>query len=85
MAVIELAENTLCRRCINSSNRNSDSLMQESANKSNVFSANYRTARYAKDSAVKCLDLFKLSDKVDGRYRHTGCTAKIINNEIRSL
>ena len=38
-------------------------------NKSSVFSAGYRTARCAKDRAVKCLDLLKRSDKADGRYR----------------
>ncbi len=41
----------------------------EPVNKSSVFSAGYRTARCAKDRAVKCLDLFKRSDKADGRYR----------------
>ncbi len=34
-----------------------------------MFSAGYRTAICAKGSAVKCLDLFKLTDKADGRYR----------------
>jgi hypothetical protein len=32
------------------------------ANKSSVFSASYKTARSAKDSAAKYLDLFKLPD-----------------------
>ena len=39
----------------------------EPANKSNVFSAGYRSTSCAKDSAAKCLDLSKLSDKADGR------------------
>ena len=38
-------------------------------NKSSVFSAGSRMARCAKDRAVKCLDLFKRSDKADGRSR----------------
>ena len=42
---------------------------KEPANKSIVFSASSRTVRCAKDSAVKCLDLFKLSDNADGRPR----------------
>ncbi len=37
--------------------------------KSILFSAGYRTVKCAKDSAVKCLDLFKLADKAVGRYR----------------
>ena len=49
--------------------------LREPANKSIMFSAGYRTAstqracQCAKDRAVKCLDLFKLADKADGRYR----------------
>ena len=35
---------------------------RDPANKSSVFSAGYRTARCAKDCAVKCLDLFKRSE-----------------------
>ena len=42
---------------------------REPANKSHAFSVGYKTARYAKVSEVKCLDLFKLTDNVDGRYR----------------
>ncbi len=41
----------------------------EPANKSDAFSVDSRAARYAKVSAAKCRDLFKLTDKVDGRYR----------------
>ncbi|MDO6565004.1 hypothetical protein Q4488_16610, partial [Amphritea sp. 1_MG-2023] len=40
-------------------------MTKEGANKSVMFSAAIRMARYAKASAAKCLDLFKLADKVD--------------------
>jgi hypothetical protein len=40
---------------------------KEGVNKSHVFSAGNRTVRCTKDSTVKCLDLFKQSDKADGR------------------
>ncbi|MDO6565246.1 LuxR family transcriptional regulator [Amphritea sp. 1_MG-2023] len=39
--------------------------IREGANKSVIFSADIIMARYAKASAAKCLDLFKLADKVD--------------------
>ena len=45
------------------------SIPKEPVNKSSVFSAGHIAARCAKDRAVKCLDLFKRSDKADGRYR----------------
>ena len=40
---------------------------KEGANKSIVFSAGNRTATCEEDCAAKCLDLFKRSDKADGR------------------
>lgn len=46
---------------------------KEGANKSNIFSAGYRPANTQghdnarKSCAVKCLDLFKLSDKAGSR------------------
>ena len=43
--------------------------LREDANKSNTFSADHRTSKCAKGSAVKCRDLFKLPDKADGRSR----------------
>ncbi len=42
---------------------------QEPTNKSRVFSAGYRMTRCAKDCAVNCLDIFKLSDNADSRSR----------------
>ncbi len=63
--------------------------VKEDGNKYHVFSASTRAVRCAKDSAVKCLDLFKLSDKADGRSsgRPLGLSEKpdpCVNNSRRA-